>query len=255
MASTEAPTDSTEDSSTQLMVSEARQDSDSGQFAPCQIYTIVLIVILILVGNLGLIGNSISSAIIWQFKKKTATTFLLLCLALLDSFLVVTMELVTAVPIAAYYTENTQYFIKLDAYIHAYVRPLAHTVQMATTWLMVIVATQRYVAVCLPHHYSKYGTVKAARWQVAGVISFTLSFNLVRFFELRIIQTRFGRVVSVPTDLGENYLYNKLYTTGLDYIFIFYVCPLLILTEITYSLKKALGKSMKMRRPVQEGVR
>jgi len=78
---------------------------------------------------------------------------------------------------------------------------------VGTIYLTVLVTVNRYVAVCRPYAASDTNTVKRqARIHVALVATFSILFNITRFFEWEIEDTESG-LRAMPTWLTQNFLY------------------------------------------------
>jgi len=76
--------------------------------------------------------------------------------------------------------------------------PLAHIVQLVSVWMMVLVAGNRYVAVCRPLHASSLCSRRHIRWQIVAMVTACVVYSLPRFAEFRSDRS---------PDLTFNYLY------------------------------------------------
>jgi len=63
--------------------------------------------------------------------------------------------------------------------------PLAHIVQLVSVWMMVLVAGNRYVAVCHPLHASSLCSRRHIRWQIIAMVTACVVYSLPRFAEFR----------------------------------------------------------------------
>ena len=64
--------------------------------------------------------------------------------------------------------------------------PLAHIVQLVSVWMMVLVAGNRYVAVCRPLQASTLCSRRHIRWQIVVMVTACVVYSLPRFAEFRL---------------------------------------------------------------------
>lgn len=65
--------------------------------------------------------------------------------------------------------------------------PLLFIAQMAAIWLTVLIALTRYISVCHPYVAPRYVTVERVRGAVIAVCTFSLLYNVPRFFERYVV--------------------------------------------------------------------
>ena len=79
------------------------------------------------------------------------------------------------------------------AYITAYVTicvwPLVHITQMWAVWITVLVAFNRYVAICMPFQAHRLCTMKQVRFQMACLGLSIILYNIPRWLEYEVIYT------------------------------------------------------------------
>lgn len=114
---------------------------------------------------------------------KTSTLFLFQSLAIIDNCLLVTVFPVYFIEPFVTYTLNVDEadYHDLFAVIDGYIFPFATVAQTATVWLTVLVAFNRYVAVCKPYKAARLCTVRQAKCQLSVVIIFSVIYNLPKF--------------------------------------------------------------------------
>lgn len=132
----------------------------------------------------------------------------------------------------------------LVAYVTVIVWPLVHITQLWTVWITVMVAFNRYIAICRPFQAARLCTMKQARMQVIALGAVTLLYNVPRFFEFRIETERVdddGSVVLVgsPTELKKSSEYNIVYE-NVFYCFFVFAGPLVILVVLNACLIREL---------------
>jgi len=81
-------------------------------------------------------------------------------------------------------------------YVRLYTYPLIFVGQSATIGLTVLIAANRYVAVCKPYHAAKYCSLRLTRLAVAVVFSSAVAYNVPHFFE--------AELTTVPPANGSN---------------------------------------------------
>jgi len=86
---------------------------------------------------------------------------------------------------------------------------VSHT---TTTWVTVLVALHRYIAVCKAHHLKRFGSRKVAKIQLGGVFIFAVLFNLPRFLQYTVVQHKDRPLTIEPRLAGE--LFDHMYLVG-----------------------------------------
>lgn len=94
--------------------------------------------------------------------------------------------------------------------MRVYSYPLLYLAQTEMIWLTVIIALNRYMAVCLPYRATRLCSLSNVRWVVAGVTVFSCIYNTPRFFERYVhIDATNGTGEWVLTSLGLNKTYQR----------------------------------------------
>jgi len=75
----------------------------------------------------------------------------------------------------------------ITAYVTVCVWPLVHITQMWAVWIMVLVAFNRYVAICLPFQAHRLCTMRQVRCQMAGLALSIILYNIPRWLEYKVI--------------------------------------------------------------------
>lgn len=205
---------------------------------------VCFVIVAAFIGMVGLLGNTLAATLLWKERKKSATVFLLICLTFVDDLVILSWLLISSVPTYVSYTKRYLEFLKIFPVIQAYVYPFCTLILMVTTYLTVMVTSQRYVAVCHPYHVQKYGTLKIAKLQFVGTVAFCLIFNIPRFMEYRVNKRDTGKLYRFVTDLSKSETYETVYKVSLYYVFS-YILPLIMLVYMTVRLTKALRENRK----------
>ena len=119
----------------------------------------------------GLIGNSLSFAVLHKYSSGNVGTYLLKALAVMDNiFLATTLGLLIAI------TSELATEIKFNVFI-----ALAIVTMSWTAWMIVIVAGNRYIAVCRPMLASRLCTLNKVQLEILIVVGTLCVFNIPNF--------------------------------------------------------------------------
>ena len=203
-------------------------------------------------GLFGLVGNSMSFLVLRKDRGTPVATFLLQVLAVADNCFLLLW-------IITYSVKNYLRFLSPESatqpsyiYTRVYTFPLLYMAQTETIWLTVVIALNRYMAVCMPYKAPHLCTIMNVYKEVIAVTMFSICINIPRFFEIEVIQkVENGSVITdfQRTELGKNDVYATVYTDALYYLFSF-VLPLLILafvnTRVTVAYQAAKKRKRRM---------
>jgi len=95
---------------------------------------------------------------------------------------------VTAPPVGGVSSAVVRAYI--TSYVTVCVWPLVHITQMWAVWITVLVAFNRYVAICLPFQAHRLCTMRQVRCQMAGLGLSIILYNIPRWLEYKVIYTR-----------------------------------------------------------------
>ena len=209
---------------------------------PCWLYTFVVYVGLTCsICFLGLIGNALTLIVLSREKSRSATFFLLKCLAFGDSFVLVSWTTLQHYGLMLYFVEMRFVLFFKTYNLTLFLQPFCAVAQFMATWLVVIVTWHRYIAVCLPHKVASLGSLRLARIQATVVILGAFICNTPVFTELQIVIGPQGELWV----FYRNYVFSDKYQTGykiITYNVFMYVIPLVCLICMAVKLIKALQK-------------
>ena len=235
-------------------------DVDSSLRHHCRLYS--FIVYTLIIGTLvvvGLIGNSLTFVIFWKGNFKSSTTFLFLSLALVDSCLLLGVFPFSTVPAFVKYTGCLQGYASLRPYFTVYLYPTILLAKTAAIWVIVLVAINRYIIVCLPLRAPQWCTVSKVKIQLAAVLISAVLYNIPPFAENRIVYHTIDKTLNNGTSaevgieftrFGENRLFYRVYYIICLFVFLV-VLPILTLTVITVRLIKAMNAHRRMQLEMQ----
>ena len=225
-------------------------DVDSSLEHKCRLYP--FIVFTLIVGTLvvvGIIGNSLTFVVFWKGNFKSSTTFLLLSISLIDSALLLGVFLHYTVMAFVEYTGWLQGYSSLKPYFTIYLFPSLLVAKTAAIWVIVLVAVNRYIIVCLPLKASQWCTVSKVKIQLAVVLIAAVLYNIPYFAELRF---SLDMTYIEYTSFGENRLFFYVYDT-IGLLICLLIVPILTLTVITTRLIKAMKAHRCMQLDMQSG--
>ena len=227
-----------------------RSGSDPGKMemetmsdVECRLFLLVTYVLVFgVMCVFGLIGNTLSFLVLRWEKQSMSATFLLQMMALADNlFLLATgfAQIVSVLTLLEQFEANP-----LMPYMPSYAWPFVHITQMGTVWITVLIALNRYIAICRPFQASKLCTLSRAKLQVIVMVVFVLLYNIPRFLEYRVVhktdpETNQTQAATDETSLKTSQLYNYLYETFLYCLFVF-LGPLVILIVLNTCLVREL---------------
>lgn len=217
--------------------------------ANCRWFTFSLYVLIF--GALcvfGLIGNSLSFVVLRWERHSHVATFLLQVMACADNLFLLTTgfaQIVLAMTI--FLDDNSN---PLNAYLTVCVWPLVHITMLWTVWITVLIAVNRYVAICRPFQAPLWCTMTQARRQVVILAAIIVFYNLPRFFEHHLEHKKDGSIEAIPSEIKGSRVYNILYENVLYCLFVF-LGPLVILVVLNACLIHELVMSRQRLRAIQ----
>ena len=136
----------------------------------------------------GYVGNLLSFLALQRDSRSPAVT-LLQSLAISDVVLLLSINITDAIPYVCEYSECCPNLWKTWPYIR-YLWLLTPVGHMCSIWLVVLVAANRYWAVCRPHSAGEVWSNLRTYVYVFVVLCFAVVFNIPRFFEYEVVDVR-----------------------------------------------------------------
>ena len=214
--------------------------------SPIALCEVVLFIIGCIVCVTGIIGNTLSFAVLHKSTGGHVGKYLLEALAVTDNlFLAISACIHTNFIISNYYYPSVQYYTAFQTYIW----PLGHITQMWTVWMIVIVAGNRYIAVCCPMDASRLCTKYNVQLEILIMAGAVCVYNIPHFFEFRlgvhnvtiVDHNNMTQWPEEPANVGiaSIYLYNILYKNVCYVLFVF-LLPLAIIIYFNVHLMRVL---------------
>ena len=197
----------------------------------------------------GIIGNILSIFVLGREKRIRETAFLLQVIATADIMYLTTclfFQSINAIDLCTQWLPNMK---TLWPRMEPYVWPMASIAQTCTTWFVVLLTAERYVAICKPLTALMSEPSRLRRLTLL-VFVVALLYNLPRFFER---ETRMEtckdavKYVAYRTPLRNNKYYIVIYKTSL-YLLLRYFVPISLLAFFNARLIHSILRSSKLQR-------
>ena len=133
----------------------------------------------------GMVGNTLSILVLRKDPNNRVAIFLLQSLAVADNLLLMVSLITLSLWMGSLPYSNSQsiWVQRSKIYLAIVMDPVGAMVQSATVWFTVILAINRFIAVCKPFQAPTLCTLRRAQLQVAAVAISSVCFNIPRFFQ------------------------------------------------------------------------
>lgn len=202
---------------------------------------------------LGLAGNTLSILVLQRDKHNEVAAFLLQTLAVADNALLLVSLVVLSVFVGIGPLPSARTVV-LPAvpYLKKYVNPIGYVTKCMTVWTTVLLAINRFLAVCKPFAFDRILTVRRAKIQVTVIAVLSILLNVPRLFQYDVVYRTNSRnetvAVSVVTEFGQNKVIEMVYF-NIIYTTVILGAPILLLVCFNTLLVRRLRVSMRnMRR-------
>ena len=232
----------------------ASNDTTTDFVKHCQLYRFVISAVIIgLLCILGLIGNILAFITFGTLRQHNASTVLFRSLAVADSLMLLFAMLLFVPQASAVYMDlETAKFDAIFMYFTLYAHPAALIAQSTTVWISLLLAANRYIAVCKPLMASRLCTVSNARRQLCLVVLLCLAIMSPRFFETYIIYVKIEDTNEMSAEYftrswAATHWYVKL--SWAIYTFVVFVIPficiLILGIRIVFVIRSATTKQIR----------
>ncbi len=213
----------------------------------CLLYKLVMDCVLgIVVSFLGLLGNLLTCLVFWKDRRSSATAYLLIVLASVDSLVLLTWAPYRAARTIAFYTGDAGFFYAETAVEH-YGMSFTSTCHLMSIWSVVLVTCVRYIAVCHPERSQRWLAPSVVRRATAIVLCGCVIFMVPRIFSSYIVyDSTTGRLQKVTWEWAKSRLYYYIYTSAL-FSLALYVIPLATIVFCTCKIVRSLAEARKRR--------
>ncbi len=194
----------------------------------------------------GFCGNLLS-LVTFQRDRRCPSTTLLQCLAASDFLLLLAVFVTDALPYICGYTGTCANPWLSWPYIR-YVWILTPVSHMCSIWFVVLIAVNRFWAVCRPHSTASVWDNRKTGLYVLAALALVVSFNLPRFFEYEIVTVvqadNSTRLIEERTEFGQTLSYKVVYKVMLVNILLV-MLPIVSLIVLTAFILNSLKKNRK----------
>lgn len=195
--------------------------------------------------SLGLLGNAVSFLVLLRDRGRSATSFLLQALAFADSLVLLTSVPLYVLPSVFPYSGHLANYYQFYITSLPLLWPFYLIPYTCTIFITVLVSLHRYCSVCRPFRQAKVYTCREARLRVAGIIVFSIVYNIPRFFEYHSVQVcvspNDSQSAFEMSELGHNKFYRIVYANVL-YFVVIHGGPLLLIAFFNVRLIVALKR-------------
>ncbi|XP_013393569.1 FMRFamide receptor [Lingula anatina] len=204
----------------------------------------------------GIMGNVMAYFVLLQDKTKLVHFYLLRSLSCADfCFLTSTFFMVVVPNFCLNTGQCIVFYHGIYAYMEAYMWPFHSMANTASKWFLILVATERFIAMCRPYQYTTLNNMKYAQYGVVVLTVFLLIYNTPKFFEAYVEHincTDYSKAVLRFTDLAKTHSYKVVYTAVFDFM-VYVLCPLLILLVMNAKIIMALRQQRLSRKRMGRG--
>jgi hypothetical protein len=154
--------------------SDVTNVSSSNRFDdPCFRFEIIINTAVIgLLCVVGLAGNTAAILSLRRDRNNRVAVFLLQALNVADNSVLIVSFVVLTIFCGLLPAIDANLLNGLLPYLIKYINPLGPFVQSCSIWITVLLAVNRYIAVCKPFHAVKWLTMNSARIQVSSRIGY-----------------------------------------------------------------------------------
>ena len=225
---------------------------------PCSIFLFILYGPLFgSVCALGILGNVLSFILLHKYSPNSVASYLLKSLAVADNMFLIAASSVQIYPAMLMSVGQEHNLLPIYPYIQTYAWPLVHMAQMTSVWMTVLVAGNRYIAVCKPLHALYLCTKGRVKTQMWLMIFLVVVYNTPRFFEYKFIvingtaeaTNNSAEPETINIGLASLPLYNIIYENVSYCLFVFFL-PLSVLIFFNAHLVNALKHAGRQRKQI-----
>lgn len=197
----------------------------------------------------GLVSNALCLLVFFSTILRPRIYLYLIALTIWDILLLISSFLLYSLPVLLY---GGVYIF--GPYVPAY--PLFYTfsnvAHSGSIWTVVVLAVERYFALCRPLRYIMWNTEMRAKTLLSTVAGLAVLYHVPNIFEIVFLYciestTKEIVVVMVSSKLRENAVYKGLYKI-LGGMMFFSVGPLLVLSTLTVRVSIAVKKNFTLQR-------
>ncbi len=223
----------------------------------CNTLDFRLAIFQIVLFSISLFGNS-TAIFIFSRRKFSPARLLFLILAVLDILFLGSEFLFLAMPDLCRSVSGCEAYAQVNVYFYAYAFPFIVITYCVSTWVVVLMAWNRYLAITRPLEYHRITTIKYVYIQLFVVTTVCVLYNIPRFLEIDVgasnDSTSGSAYVVVETELHRNQNYQIFYKI-VSFLILMICLPVSLLTFFTYKLIREIRRSYARRSMMQGALR
>ena len=208
-------------------------------------------------------GNSVV-IIIFGRRKFMPAILLFLVLTALDMSLLLCQFLFTTMPILCTNTSGCGSYANITIYLEAYAFPFVVIIYCTSSWVVVLMAYTRFLAITKPLEHHRIITTKYIFIELIILLTLCVAYNFPRFFEYDLNQTENSTSTSSVyfspekkeklSELFKNKYY-QIYYKILSFLVLMISIPLVLLSYLTFKLIREIKRSNARRKTMLQGSR
>uniref|UniRef100_A0A1I7U6L7 G_PROTEIN_RECEP_F1_2 domain-containing protein n=2 Tax=Caenorhabditis tropicalis TaxID=1561998 RepID=A0A1I7U6L7_9PELO len=220
--------------------------SNSYSFTVNEVFAMIMLPIIVI----GIFGNTVSIFVYSRkHMKKSTVGFLLLSLSIIDLIVLLTALPTFSLyklPFIPGYMKIGSFHTILSAFCIVYVYPIGCTAKMTSQYIIVLIAVERWFAVCRPLQVQVWCTLRNTIRAMIYIVVIAIMFNAPRFLEFT-ADLSTGIVNMGLSHSSNNKWYFILYY-GIRSIFFDTLIPFAVISVTNIQVIKQLKKSNEERK-------
>ncbi|ELT96953.1 hypothetical protein CAPTEDRAFT_194782 [Capitella teleta] len=231
-----------EDTSTQNYFTENAQVTDPSKAKECAVNFLIFGTCF---GGFfvisGLVGNTMTIAIMGRDRKKSSTINCLFMLAIADSFILLNYGAIL-IP-NGIYAMVSEHYKRMNFYrfTWTYFTEAARIFNQVSVLITMLVTFQRYVSVCMPHRAKNLCSVKLVNILVGFSYLISIIYFLPNFFLYYLAKNSSDLLIPQVHPITKSPLYKLLYST-IGFSLLTYVIPVATLGFLSIQIIRAMRR-------------
>lgn len=197
-------------------------------------------IIIPLISLFGLVGNVLTLVTLCKKSIHPTVSTLMFGLVITDLFIILLSILtMTMLSFSLHYPHLSFFLDVIYPYIFSICNFLIMASQQGNVWITVMIAVERYIALCHPFFATRLRTMRNVRIAISLILLLSLAYNLPRYFATHakfvgvnaFNQTHYAIEM---TEFGRSKFYTTIYMIWM-YAVIVYIIPILLLSFLSIS--------------------
>ncbi|KAL8613861.1 hypothetical protein ACOMHN_032851 [Nucella lapillus] len=200
---------------------------------------------------LGLLGNTLSIAVLCNRRMRSSTSYYLTSLAVYDNFILLTMLLFFNLPALGERVPTISGWFDTYLIMMPVWYPLGLAAQMGSIYTCVAFTVERFIAVCRPLHAANTCTKSRAKRTILLIFLWAILYNIPRYFHYQASSqwnnaTQAHQTRVQVTEFAQDDVFRHVYIIYFQLLFMF-LLPFLIISVLNTALVRAINRSRQQR--------